>query len=95
MHGWVSGQASQPKSLEIYKQTVRSLEYILDGYCLAEPMFTEHYSKLLSKLIKALRDPMLPLQEMQEILNAMSGQQSQVNLKISVKFLKKLSVRFL
>ncbi|XP_075245260.1 acetyl-CoA carboxylase-like isoform X3 [Convolutriloba macropyga] len=61
------------KPNEVYKQTVRSLEYILDGYCMPEPMFTDHYSKLLTKLVKSLRDPTLPLLEMQDVLNTMSG----------------------
>ena len=61
------------KPNDVYKQSLRSLEYIMDGYCMPEPLFTDHYSKQLSRLIKSLRDPTLPLLEMQDVLNTMSG----------------------
>lgn len=45
--------------------TKEKLQQTMDGYCLDEPYFTSKLKENVSTLMKALKDPALPLLELQ------------------------------
>ncbi|XP_060601349.1 acetyl-CoA carboxylase-like isoform X2 [Ruditapes philippinarum] len=58
---------------QIYKRNLDELENILAGYVLPEPYFTEKLKTVVESLIKCLKDPSLPLLELQEMIAVTSG----------------------
>ena len=50
---------------QVFVNTKLSLEHILDGYCLPDPYFKDHLHTTVDVLMKCLRDPALPLFELQ------------------------------
>ena len=50
---------------QIYQRNVEELEQILAGYVLPEPYFTEKLTSVVESLLKCLKDPRLPLLELQ------------------------------
>ncbi|KPJ19676.1 Acetyl-CoA carboxylase 2 [Papilio machaon] len=49
------------------------LENTLSGYCLPEPYNTPRLREVVEKFMQSLRDPSLPLLELQEVLSSTSG----------------------
>ncbi|XP_026734900.1 acetyl-CoA carboxylase isoform X3 [Trichoplusia ni] len=49
------------------------LENTLQGYCLPEPYNTPRLREVVEKFMQSLRDPSLPLLELQEVLSSTSG----------------------
>jgi len=50
---------------QVFVNTKLTLEHILDGYCLPDPYFKDHLHATVNVLMKCLRDPALPLFELQ------------------------------
>lgn len=50
---------------QVFVNTMQRLELILDGYCLPDPYFKDHLQATVDVLMKCLRDPALPLFELQ------------------------------
>ncbi|XP_037086840.1 LOW QUALITY PROTEIN: acetyl-CoA carboxylase-like [Pollicipes pollicipes] len=49
------------------------LENILSGYCLPEPVFVPRMKETVESVMAALRDPALPMLELQDIISSISG----------------------
>ncbi|XP_074643040.1 acetyl-CoA carboxylase-like isoform X2 [Tubulanus polymorphus] len=58
---------------QVFQAQRTALENILAGYCLPEPHFTKHCQNTVDKLMKSLKDPSLPLLELQELISMISG----------------------
>lgn len=50
---------------QVHQRNMEKLENILAGYVLPEPYFTEKLEAIIDSLIKSLKDPSLPLLELQ------------------------------
>ncbi|CAF4533242.1 unnamed protein product, partial [Didymodactylos carnosus] len=70
---------------QIYQSTKEALENVLAGYTYPEPYFRERLKENVDKLFNNLRDPSLPLLEVQEILATVSARiPSQVEQQIKL-----------
>lgn len=58
---------------QIYQRNMEELENILAGYVLPEPYFIQRLRTVVDSLIKCLKDPSLPLLELQEMIAVTSG----------------------
>ncbi|XP_066509285.1 acetyl-CoA carboxylase-like isoform X2 [Hoplias malabaricus] len=58
---------------QVFHSVLENLEKVMDGYCLPEPYFSSRLNKWVGTLMKTLRDPSLPLLELQEIMTSVSG----------------------
>ncbi|CAC5416437.1 ACACA [Mytilus coruscus] len=58
---------------QVFQRTRTELENLLAGYVLPEPFFSTRVKKSVETLMKCLRDPSLPLLEMQELISIISG----------------------
>uniref|UniRef100_A0A9J7Y0B3 acetyl-CoA carboxylase n=1 Tax=Cyprinus carpio carpio TaxID=630221 RepID=A0A9J7Y0B3_CYPCA len=58
---------------QVFHNVLENLVKIMDGYCLPEPYFSQKLKKWLDTLMKTLRDPSLPLLELQEIMTSVAG----------------------
>ena len=58
---------------QIKKYSFDRLRHILLGYDKPDPLFEDRVDYHIERVVKALKDPMIPLLEMQEILSAVSG----------------------
>lgn len=58
---------------QLFASAKESLVHILDGYSYPEPYFREKLEQSVSSLMKTLRDPSLPLLELQELISSLSG----------------------
>ena len=58
---------------QVFQRTRTELENLLAGYVLPDPFFTDRVKKSVETLMKCLRDPSLPLLEMQELISMISG----------------------
>ena len=50
---------------QVFANTKTTLENILAGYCRPDPYFKDHVQSIVDTLMKCLRDPALPLFELQ------------------------------
>ena len=50
---------------QVFVNTKLTLEHILEGNCLPDPYFKDHLQTTVDLLMKCLRDPALPLFELQ------------------------------
>ncbi|KAJ7391694.1 hypothetical protein OS493_017391 [Desmophyllum pertusum] len=71
-------QTSEPKLKgtklhQIFQVARENLQNIMDGYCIGEPHFSQRLEENVNTLIRALRDPALPLLELQEMISSISG----------------------
>ncbi|KAL0994179.1 hypothetical protein UPYG_G00118810 [Umbra pygmaea] len=57
----------------VFHSTLDHLVHIMNGYCLPEPFFSIKLKEWVERLMKTLRDPSLPLLELQEIMTSVSG----------------------
>uniref|UniRef100_A0A8C2HJZ5 acetyl-CoA carboxylase n=1 Tax=Cyprinus carpio TaxID=7962 RepID=A0A8C2HJZ5_CYPCA len=58
---------------QVFHSVLENLVKIMDGYCLPEPYFSQKLKKWIDTLMKTLRDPSLPLLELQEIMTSVAG----------------------
>uniref|UniRef100_A0A667YY98 acetyl-CoA carboxylase n=1 Tax=Myripristis murdjan TaxID=586833 RepID=A0A667YY98_9TELE len=62
---------------QVFHSVLENLIKVMDGYCLAEPYFSSKVqrgpSSWVATLMKTLRDPSLPLLELQEIMTSVAG----------------------
>ncbi|XP_053325093.1 acetyl-CoA carboxylase 2 isoform X2 [Spea bombifrons] len=57
---------------QIFHNVLDNLINVMNGYCLPEPYFTNKVKEWVLTLMKTLRDPSLPLLELQEIMTSVS-----------------------
>lgn len=57
----------------IYLTRKAILDNVLNGYCLPDDFFTPMVKDTVQKLMSVLRDPNLPLLELQEVISSISG----------------------
>ncbi|XP_053341778.1 acetyl-CoA carboxylase 1 isoform X4 [Clarias gariepinus] len=57
----------------VFHSTLDHLVHIMNGYCLPEPFFSGRLKEWVERLMKTLRDPSLPLLELQDIMTSVSG----------------------
>ncbi|XP_053473645.1 acetyl-CoA carboxylase 1 isoform X3 [Ictalurus furcatus] len=57
----------------VFHNTLDHLVHIMNGYCLPEPFFSPKLKEWVERLMKTLRDPSLPLLELQDIMTSVSG----------------------
>ncbi|CAG7704187.1 unnamed protein product [Allacma fusca] len=58
---------------QVYQTCKTTLENVFAGYCLPDPFFNPKVREVIEKFMKALRDPNLPLLELQEVISSISG----------------------
>ncbi|XP_077869541.1 acetyl-CoA carboxylase-like, partial [Saccoglossus kowalevskii] len=58
---------------QIFTKSKESLANIMNGYCLPDEYFLAKCRQTVETLMKCLRDPALPLLEMQEMISSISG----------------------
>uniref|UniRef100_A0A8D2PMG0 acetyl-CoA carboxylase n=1 Tax=Zosterops lateralis melanops TaxID=1220523 RepID=A0A8D2PMG0_ZOSLA len=58
---------------QVLRNVLDNLTNVMNGYCLPEPYFKTKIKEWVSQLMKTLRDPALPLLELQEIMTSISG----------------------
>ncbi|XP_061459332.1 acetyl-CoA carboxylase 2 isoform X2 [Rhineura floridana] len=58
---------------QVFHNVLESLMNVMNGYCLPELYFSTKIKEWVCKLMKTLRDPSLPLLELQEIMTSISG----------------------
>ena len=51
--------------LQVFQAARENLQNIMDGYCIGEPHFSRRLEEDVNTLMKALKDPALPLLELQ------------------------------
>lgn len=57
----------------VFHSTLDHLVHIMNGYCLPEPFFSAKLKEWVERLMKTMRDPSLPLLELQDIMTSVSG----------------------
>ncbi|XP_069817486.1 acetyl-CoA carboxylase 2 isoform X2 [Dendropsophus ebraccatus] len=57
---------------QVFHSVLENLTNVMNGYCLPEPYFTTKVKEWVHKLMTTLRDPSLPLLELQEIMTSVS-----------------------
>ncbi|XP_037603973.1 acetyl-CoA carboxylase 1 isoform X5 [Sebastes umbrosus] len=57
----------------VFHNTLDHLVHIMNGYCLPEPFFSTKLKECVERLMKTMRDPSLPLLELQDIMTSVSG----------------------
>lgn len=68
----ISNRSTSTKLNQVFQTTKSSLENILAGYTYPEPYFRERLKMNVEKLFSILRDPSLPLLEVEDILSNIS-----------------------
>lgn len=58
---------------QVFHCVLENLVKVMDGYCLEEPIFSSKLKQWVVTLMKTLRDPSLPLLELQEIMTSVAG----------------------
>ncbi|XP_073322539.1 acetyl-CoA carboxylase isoform X2 [Pagrus major] len=58
---------------QVFHSVLENLGKVMDGYCLEEPYFSSKLKQWVATLMKTLRDPSLPLLELQEIMTSVAG----------------------
>ncbi|XP_059573388.1 acetyl-CoA carboxylase 1 isoform X3 [Alligator mississippiensis] len=57
----------------VFHYVLDNLVNVMNGYCLPEPYFGRKVKDWVERLMKTLRDPSLPLLELQDIMTSVSG----------------------
>uniref|UniRef100_A0A8D0FZT9 acetyl-CoA carboxylase n=1 Tax=Sphenodon punctatus TaxID=8508 RepID=A0A8D0FZT9_SPHPU len=57
----------------VFHYVLDNLVNVMNGYCLPEPFFGSKVKDWVERLMKTLRDPSLPLLELQDIMTSVSG----------------------
>jgi hypothetical protein len=68
-----SSKLSGNKLHQVFNATKQSLAYIMDGYAYPDPYFDKKVDEYVTNLMNILRDPSLPLLELQEIISSKQG----------------------
>ncbi|XP_026178497.1 acetyl-CoA carboxylase isoform X2 [Mastacembelus armatus] len=58
---------------QVFHNVLENLIKVMDGYCLEEPYFSSKLKQWVATLMKTLRDPSLPLLELQDIMTSVAG----------------------
>ncbi|XP_041352027.1 acetyl-CoA carboxylase-like isoform X1 [Gigantopelta aegis] len=58
---------------QVFQRTLAQLQNVMAGYILPEPYFKDRLKNNVSVLMKCLKDPSLPLLELQELIAVISG----------------------
>ncbi|RMZ92777.1 acetyl- carboxylase 1 isoform X1, partial [Brachionus plicatilis] len=58
---------------QVFENTKEALSHILAGYSYPEPYFRERAESAVNTLMSALRDPSLPLLELQDLISSIQG----------------------
>ncbi|CAM4660645.1 unnamed protein product [Lepidochelys olivacea] len=58
---------------QVFHRVLSNLINVMNGYCLPEPYFSAKMKEWVCELMETLRDPSLPLLELQEIMTNVSG----------------------
>ncbi|XP_015754053.1 PREDICTED: acetyl-CoA carboxylase 1-like [Acropora digitifera] len=58
---------------QVFRVARENLQNIMDGYSIGEPHFSRRLEENVSLLMQALKDPALPLLELQEMISSISG----------------------
>ncbi|CAB1453393.1 unnamed protein product [Pleuronectes platessa] len=58
---------------QVFHSVLENLTKVMEGYCLEEPYFSTKLKKWVATMMKTLRDPSLPLLELQEIMTSVAG----------------------
>ncbi|XP_059192405.1 acetyl-CoA carboxylase isoform X2 [Centropristis striata] len=58
---------------QVFHCVLENLVKVMDGFCLEEPFFSIKLKQWVVTLMKTLRDPSLPLLELQEIMTSVAG----------------------
>ncbi|MGH0184607.1 UNVERIFIED_CONTAM: hypothetical protein FKN15_014942 [Acipenser sinensis] len=58
---------------QVFHNVLENLVKVMDGFCLPDPYFSNKLKEWVRTLMKTLRDPSLPLLELQEIMTSVSG----------------------
>ncbi|XP_020604828.1 acetyl-CoA carboxylase-like isoform X1 [Orbicella faveolata] len=58
---------------QVFQAARENLQNIMDGYCIGEPHFSRRLEEDVNTLMKALKDPALPLLELQEMISSIAG----------------------
>ncbi|XP_017269284.1 acetyl-CoA carboxylase isoform X2 [Kryptolebias marmoratus] len=58
---------------QVFHSVLENLTRVMDGYCLEEPYFSSKLKEWVVTLMKTLRDPSLPLLELQEIMTSVAS----------------------
>ncbi|XP_010875045.2 acetyl-CoA carboxylase isoform X2 [Esox lucius] len=58
---------------QVFHMVLDNLFKVMDGYCLTEPYFSNKLKQWVETLMKTLRDPSLPLLELQEIMTSVAS----------------------
>uniref|UniRef100_A0A3B5MTG1 acetyl-CoA carboxylase n=1 Tax=Xiphophorus couchianus TaxID=32473 RepID=A0A3B5MTG1_9TELE len=58
---------------QVFHNVLENLVRVMDGYCLEEPYFSTKLKEWVATLMKTLRDPSLPLLELQEIMTSVAS----------------------
>ncbi|XP_071428069.1 acetyl-CoA carboxylase 2 [Pithys albifrons albifrons] len=61
------------KQHQVLRNVLDNLTNVMNGYCLPEPYFKAKVKEWVAQLMTTLRDPALPLLELQEIMTSISG----------------------
>lgn len=78
------GNLSANKKNQVFQSSRTELENILAGYVLPDPHYIPRMIKAVNTLMETLRDPSLPLLELQEIISSISGR-IPVNVEKNIK----------
>ncbi|XP_026541261.1 acetyl-CoA carboxylase 2 isoform X1 [Notechis scutatus] len=77
---YMGGLSPQPplpilggKLHQVFHNVLENLQNVMNGYCLPEPYFSAKLKEWVDKLMRTLRDPSLPLLELQEIMTSTLG----------------------
>ncbi|KAM9329623.1 acetyl-CoA carboxylase 2 isoform 2-T2 [Gastrophryne carolinensis] len=58
---------------QVFHNVLENLINVMNGYCLPDPYFTVKVKEWVHKLMKTLRDPSLPLLELQDIMTSVAS----------------------
>ncbi|XP_034026120.1 acetyl-CoA carboxylase isoform X2 [Thalassophryne amazonica] len=58
---------------QVFHSVLENLVKVMDGYCLEEPYFSSKINEWVATLMRTLRDPSLPLMELQELMTSVAG----------------------
>ncbi|XP_054466487.1 acetyl-CoA carboxylase isoform X1 [Anoplopoma fimbria] len=58
---------------QVFHCVLENLVKVMAGYCLEEPLYSSKLKQWLATLMKTLRDPSLPLLELQEIMTSLAS----------------------
>ncbi|CAF3984611.1 unnamed protein product [Rotaria sp. Silwood2] len=87
-HFEIVNRSTSTKVNQIFQTTKQTLENILHGYTYPKPYFRERLKLTVEKLFSILRDPSLPLLEVEDILSNISERMPQEVKKEIKKLLK-------